>query len=83
MIVLIIAPARYIEEVARLAPQGMKSLHKDQQRRIRLMHLQGKTLQYNASAFMSIDNDDVDSLFDELHTCVAWLVHEVGRGLIG
>mmetsp|Transcript_35395 Transcript_35395/g.56910 ORF Transcript_35395/g.56910 Transcript_35395/m.56910 type:complete len:95 (-) Transcript_35395:849-1133(-) len=39
------------------------------------MHLQGMTLR-TASDFMSIDADDVDALFDELHTCVAWLVHE-------
>jgi hypothetical protein len=71
----------YTGEVKRVVPNGIKSMPKEQQRRINLMHLQAKlALQSTSliSSTISIDSDDVDSLFDELHTCVAWLVHEVG-----
>ena len=61
-----------------MLPLGIKSLPSNQKRRIHLMHLQGMTLR-TASDFMSIDAEDVDALFDELHTCVAWLVHEAGE----
>ena len=64
-----------------MVPLGIKSMPKEQQRRINIMHLQAKlALQSTslASSIISIDSDDVDALFDELHTCVAWLVHEVG-----
>mmetsp|Transcript_9782 Transcript_9782/g.24170 ORF Transcript_9782/g.24170 Transcript_9782/m.24170 type:complete len:1140 (-) Transcript_9782:196-3615(-) len=64
-----------IREVEQVLPLGIKSLPSNQKRRIHLMHLQGMTLR-TASDFMSIDAEDVDALFDELHTCVAWLVHE-------
>jgi hypothetical protein len=72
----LIVPVLFTKEVQRVVPLGIKSLPKEQERRIHLMHLQGITLQ-SASASLSINADDVDALFDELHTCVAWLVHEV------
>ena len=58
------------------APAGMDAFPKDQKQRLNLMRMQGLTLQA-ASAFMSIDSDVVDALYDELHSCVVWLVYEV------
>lgn len=66
------------EVVEREVPRGIDSFPKDQKRRINLMRMQSVTLQsvQLASSIMNIDGDVVDALFDELHSCVVWLVHE-------